>query len=118
MASIPIVTTDPATEVGQTTATLNGTLEADGGEACDCGFEYGETTAYGTTTVTQSKTTGETFSQEVLGLKGGTVYHFRAIATNSEGTSYGADRTFHTSALSAEAHQALGKGYALGRAEL
>jgi len=114
-AAIPNVTTNPATEVGQTTATLNGTLDADGGEACDCGFEYGETTGYGSTTATQSKTTGETFSQEVRGLKGGTVYHFRAKATNSLGTDYGADRTFHTEALSAEAHQALGKGYALGR---
>ena len=113
-----VVITDPASAVGQTTATPNGTLNDDGGEACDCGFEYGETTDYGTETPTQSKTTSETFSQEILGLKGGTVYHFRAKAINSVGTSYGADRTFHTEALSAEAHQALGKGYALGRAGL
>jgi len=114
----PTVSTNPASAVGQTTATLNGTLDDDGDLACDCSFEYGETIGYGSTTSTQSKTTGETFSQEVLGLKGGTVYHFRAIATNSVDTSYGDDRTFHTEALSAEAHQALGRGYALGRAGL
>jgi len=111
----PSVSTNPASAVGQTTATLNGTLDDDGGEACDCSFEYGETTGYGSTAATQSKTTGETFSQEVRGLLSGRVYHFRAIATNEAGTSYGADRTFHTEALSAEAHQALGRGYALGR---
>lgn len=111
---LPDVTTDPATSLEQTTATLNGTLDNDGGEACSCGFEYGKTTEYGTTTATQSKTTGQTFSHEVRGLKPATVYHFRAVATNTEGTSYGDDRTFQT----AQAHRALGKAYALSRQEL
>jgi len=90
----PIVTTDPATSVEETTATLNGILDDDGNEACDCGFEYGETTAYGTTTTTQSKTSSETFSQAISGLSPGAHYHFRAIATNSAGTTYGSDRGF------------------------
>lgn len=116
---VPTVTTDAATPVGHTSATLIGTLVTSGGEDCACRFEYGETDNYGTETATQSKGGGETFSQEVRGLRpGGITYHFRAIATNSAGTSRGADRTFHTEALSAEAHQALGKGYALGRAGL
>jgi len=75
-------------------ATLNGTLDDDGGEFCDCGFEYGETTAYGTTTSTESKETGENFSQALSGLTPGKHYHFRAIATNSAGTTYGSDRQF------------------------
>lgn len=94
----PTVSTDPATSVRGTTATLNGTLDDDGREACACGFEYGQTTDYGTETDTESKTTDETFSQEVRNLKGRTVYHFRAIATNSAGTSYGSDQTFTTGA--------------------
>lgn len=77
-------------------ATLNGTLVDDGGEACNCGFEWGETTAYGNTTPTQSRTTGQTFAQGITGLLDGIVYHFRAFATNSAGTAYGADRTFTT----------------------
>jgi len=89
----PVVTTDPAT-VEETTATLNGTLDDDGNEACDCGFEYGETTDYGTTTPTESKETSEEFSQAISGLTPGKHYHFRAIATNSAGTSYGSDRQF------------------------
>lgn len=116
--AVPTVSTNPASNIEPTTVTLNGTLDDDGGVACACGFEYGETTDYGTTTDTEGKTTDETFSQGLLGLKSGTVYHFRAIATNSAGPGYGADRTFHTKALSAAAHQALGKSYPLGRAEI
>lgn len=77
-------------------ATLNGTLVDDGGFACDCGFEWGETVAYGNTTPTQSRNTGETFSQVIIGLPHNTTYHFRAFATNLLGTSYGADRSFAT----------------------
>lgn len=90
----PTVATDAATSVEETTATPNGLLDDDGGEACDCGFEWGLDTDYGTITSTQSKTTGQTFSQAITGLVPNTTYHFRAIATNSAGTSYGADRTF------------------------
>ncbi len=92
----PTVTTDPATSVAANSAILNGTLDGDGGEACDCGFEWGETLAYGNTTPTQSKETGESFSQAISGLDPKKTYHFRAFATNSEGTGYGANRTFTT----------------------
>ncbi len=92
----PTVTTDPATAIASDTATLNGTLDADGGEACACGFQWGETIAYGNTTPTQSKTTGQTFAQTITGLDPNKTYHFRAFATNAAGTSYGADRTFTT----------------------
>jgi len=104
-------------------ARLNGTLTDDGGAPpCECGFEWGKTTAYGHTTSTQTKTVGQTFSQVILGLDPKTTYHFRAFGTNSIGTGYGADRTLRTEALpgalSAAAHQALGKSYPLGRAEV
>ena len=105
------VTTDPATGVGMVLADLNGTLDDDGGVACDCGFEWGETVAYGNTTSTQSKVTGETFSQAISGLTPGITYHFRASSNNVSGTSYGADRTFTTA-------EAISRGYALSRHEL
>jgi len=92
----PTATTDPATVVVATSATLNGTLDDDGGIACDCGFEWGETVFYGNTTPTQSRTTGQTFAQAIAGLDPNKTYHFRAFATNGAGTSYGADRTFTT----------------------
>jgi len=94
--SAPAVTTDPATGLAAVSATPNGTLSSDGGEACECGFEWGLDTGYGTTTPLQSKTTGETFSQIIEGLQPGTTYHFRAFATNAAGTAYGDDRTFVT----------------------
>ncbi len=105
------VTTDPATGRGVISATVNGTLNQDGGEACDCGFEWGLDTDYGMTTPPQSKTTGETFSQVIGGLAPNTTYHFRAFATNSLGTSYGADRTFTTALV-------ISRAFALAREEL
>ncbi len=94
--AVATVQTDPATELGTEAATLNGMLDDDGGEACACGFEWGETDAYGNTTPTQSRTSGESFPQAITGLTPGITYHFRAFATNSAGTGYGSDRTFTT----------------------
>ncbi|GAI40931.1 unnamed protein product, partial [marine sediment metagenome] len=54
LPDLPTVTTNPATLVGTTSSTLNGALDDDGGEACNCGFEWGETIAYGNTTPTDS----------------------------------------------------------------
>jgi len=113
LAAIPTVTTNPATEVDQTTATLNGTLADDGGEACNCGFEWGETEAYGNTTPTQSRTTGQTFSQPITGLVPNKTYHFRSIATNSADTGYGADRS-----LTTKPGLVINRAHALSREEL
>ncbi len=108
---VPTVTTDPVTTLGVWQATLNGTPVDDGGEACDCGFEWGKPGAYGTTTPTQSKTTGLAFSQTIAPLEPGTEYHYRAFARNSAGTAYGADVSFRT-------YPAPSRGYALSREEL
>src|SRR5262249_15580430 len=35
-------------------------------------------------------------SANVIGLTPGTIYHFRAVATNADGTTNGADQTFQT----------------------
>jgi hypothetical protein len=92
----PSVSTDPATSIGRNDAVLNGTLDDDGDEACDCSFEWGLTDAYGQETATQSKETGETFGATISGLIPDTTYHFRAKAVNSAGTDYGDDATFTT----------------------
>jgi len=107
----PTVTTDPETGRAAIHATLNGTLDNDGGETCQCGFEWGLTDAYGLTTPTDSKITGETFSQIIRGLFPDTVYHFRAFGTNSVGTGYGDDRSFTTAPT-------FNRGFALAREEL
>lgn len=91
---LPSVATNPATLVKSSSASLNGTLSDDGGEACSCGFEWGETSSLGNTTSTQSGTTGTSFLFSLTGLVPGRTYYFRAFATNSEGTSYGSILSF------------------------
>lgn len=97
--TVPTVTSGTATSVGETTATLHGTVVDDGGEACQYRFEYdidsGEPYAY-STGWTGSKATGESFSEAVSGLTAGTDYYFRAQAKNSAGTGSGSELTFTT----------------------
>lgn len=89
-------TTDPATGIASRKAVLNGTLDDDGGFTdVLCGFEWGLTDAYGNTTPTEKKVTGETFSQTIIGLSPRRTYHFRALADNKS-TCYGGDGTFKT----------------------
>jgi Calx-beta domain-containing protein len=96
----PSVSTDPATGVTQTAATLRGTVIPNGA-ATDYQFQYGTTTAYGSTTPTTAAGTGMTSvpaAASVGGLTPGTTYHFRIVATNSGGTSYGDDASFAAAA--------------------
>ena len=92
-----IVTTNPADYIGYHAATLHGTLTNDGGATCTCGFDYGETIAYGLTVeATGTFITGQTFSKQAADLKPGTTYHFRARGNNGSETGYGGDLTFKT----------------------
>ncbi len=96
----PSATTDPASGVGQTAATLNGTVNPQGKQT-SYHFEYGTTTGYGSSTATQSAGTGtaaQGVSAGVSGLQAGTTYHFRVVATSAAGTTFGADRSFTTTA--------------------
>ena len=92
----PTVVTGPATDIGLAEATINGLLEGDGGVPCDCAFEWGPTEAYGHITSLQQKTAGERFSEVLTGLEPDTFYHFRTLASNIHGLSYGSDRVFRT----------------------
>ena len=100
-AAAPTSTTDSATSVGLTFATLNGTVNANG-SSTTVTFEYGTDTAYGTTvTADQSPVTGSidtAVSSAITSLAPGTVYHFRVVAQNSNGTTNGDDITFTTKA--------------------
>jgi len=101
---VPTVVTDAASQVTKVSAVLNGRLADDGGEPCDCGFEWGKDTGYGNVTPTQTRTKGETLSQEIFGLSPNAFYHFRTFAANSQGTSFGADRTFRTESELAQSY--------------
>jgi hypothetical protein len=91
------VTTKPATNVASFSASLNGTVNPHG-LSTTVRFQYGRTTSYGSTTANQTKlgNTTQNVAANISGLAANTTYHFRIVATNSNGTRYGVDRTFTT----------------------
>ena len=93
----PAVTTNPATNVATFSATLNGSVNPRGATTT-VNFQYGLTTSYGSTTAMQTKTgnTVQAVSANISGLTASTTYHFRIVAHNGGGTSFGSDRTFTT----------------------
>jgi len=93
----PVVTSNPATLLASFSATLNGSLDPHG-LTTSVYFEYGPTTSYGLTTAPQSQS-GNTYrniSANISGLSVSTTYHFRIVASNTAGTTYGAARIFTT----------------------
>ena len=103
LTALPKALTKPAAEVKRTGATFGGTVTP---ESLDTHyrFEYGTTTAYGHSAPAEAADAGEGLStidvsQPVSGLQEGTGYHYRLVATNEAGASYGADKTFTTTTL-------------------
>ncbi len=103
LATIPEVTTGSATEIAQTAATLNGTVNPDGALLSECKFEYGTTSAYGqsqacdlTPAEIGTGTSPVAVKADISGLTLGATYHFRLIAKNPEESSNGEDQTFKT----------------------
>jgi hypothetical protein len=93
----PIVVTNAPSALSDTTAQLNGYVDANGKDATVT-FDYGTTTAYGMTSaspVVQHDKSAFVY-HPATGLTPGTVYHVRLRATNAKGTTVGADRTFTT----------------------
>ena len=86
-AALALPVTEPATDVGATGATLNGTVDA----PTNAHFEYGTTTAYGLETESQPVPAGPV-SDEVEGLTVDTTYHYRIVSDEGEGE----DMTFTT----------------------
>jgi hypothetical protein len=102
----PAASTEAATAVTKTAATLNAVLDPNGSKTT-YHFEYGTTTAYGTSVPVPSGRAGAGMknvhkSETIHGLEADTPYHFRIVATNGVGTVNGEDRTF-TTASSASA---------------
>ena len=95
----PTATSGAATSVGETGATLNGTLGAAGSSKAY--FQYGTSTAYGASTSTQSiglSGSSTPLAATIGGLAPGKTYHFRLVAENSGGVAYGDDQTFMSEA--------------------
>ena len=83
-----------------TGATLNGTVSSNGADTTVT-FQYGPTVGYGSnTSAAQSPlaagATNAAVSAAITGLTCNTLYHFRVVGSNSDGTNNGADATFTT----------------------
>jgi hypothetical protein len=102
---LPVATTQAATNLSSTTATLNALVNANG-QSTTVTFECGLTTSYGSVkTASQSPATGTAdanMSADITGLTASTTYHFRVKAVSEVGTVYGADMSFTTSPPSYE----------------
>ncbi|MEI6276122.1 MAG: choice-of-anchor D domain-containing protein [Prolixibacteraceae bacterium] len=119
--SMAIVTTSSVKTISSITATGGGIVTADGGAnvvARGVCWSKSENPTISDSKTTDGAGTG-TFTSNMTGLVAGTTYHVRAFATNSAGTSYGADILFVTptlatvstiSASAVSSTTALGKG--------
>ncbi len=96
--SLPTVATGEAAAVGPTSATLGGTVNPNG-RSTTWYVEYGTSTTYGSKSSTRSAGSGTATVPVITGvtnLRPGQTYHFRLVASNSLGTSRGADASFVT----------------------
>jgi hypothetical protein len=98
----PVLTTNAASSVLSSTATLNGEITSDGGASVSArGFVYSTsdntpTIGEGSVTDQASGTGTGTFNSSVSSLSPNTTYYYQAYATNTSGTSYGGVISFTT----------------------
>jgi hypothetical protein len=95
----PTVTTDDISDITDISAICGGNVTSDGGSDIIARGVCWSTSSNPTVDDdhTDDGTGDGTFESDIIGLTTGTIYHVRAYATNSEGTSYGTDKTFTTS---------------------
>ena len=93
----PIVHSGPAAGIGANGATLTGSV-APNGHATSWYFQYGPTASYGQQTPAHSagSSGSRSVSEPIGNLSPQQTYHFRLVATNGVGPSYGADVAFTT----------------------
>ena len=94
----PVVATGAAAGVSSGAATVSGTVRSRGADT-HYEFQYGLTTAYGQSSGQQDNGAGDNAQAVSVGLSGlqpGVVYHYRLVASNANGSSYGQDQTFAT----------------------
>jgi outer membrane protein assembly factor BamB len=101
----PTATTGSPSSVTQTSATVSGTSNPEG-QATTYHFDYGTSTGYGQSAPVPDGSVGSdssdhTISANLSGLSPGTTYHYRLVAKNAAGTTFGADQTFTTASSTA-----------------
>ena len=91
----PLAETRHASDITTDSVNLNGTAYANGFNTTYY-FQYGLTTAYGSTTPMDDVSIDSLVTTVVSGLTENSIYHFRLVAVSAHGTSYGEDRTFRS----------------------
>jgi hypothetical protein len=96
----PTVAYKPDTNPTTTGGTLNATVDPNGGgNITTCRFDYGPTTAYGSSKACAPDPAGGNFAGptdvqvDLSGLSTETTYHYRVVVGNANATRAGADRT-------------------------
>lgn len=103
VVTLPDVSIEPPTGVTSTEASLSGTVNPSGVAVTETRFEYGTTTAYGSTAPgSPNEVPAEVESAAITGTLAGlapnTTYHVRLVAANSEGSNHSGDQEFTTQA--------------------
>ncbi|MEI8033754.1 MAG: SBBP repeat-containing protein [Chlorobiaceae bacterium] len=99
--TVPVITTDAATALTSTSATLHATLTSDGGETpSNVELKWGTQSNNYTNTCTPVTNVGSAYSCDLSGLTADTPYYVQASATNSVGTGNGSEMSFQTTATS------------------
>ncbi|HXJ74293.1 MAG TPA: SH3 domain-containing protein, partial [Candidatus Dormibacteraeota bacterium] len=97
----PAAQTLAATAVTTSSAQLNGSINPSG-FSTTAYFEYGLTTSYGSSTASANfGTTVQNIGFVQTGLSPNSTYHYRLVASNSQGTTRGLDAAFTTLPTSA-----------------
>lgn len=95
----PGVSTGPTSQVGPNSATVTGVIDPNA-QATTWTFQYGLSTAYGSSTFGGSLPAGSapvTVSQGLQGLAPATIFHYRLVGSHGgTATSYGLDQIFMT----------------------
>lgn len=114
----PMVSTGGPTGVSESAVSLTGAVDPQGWDTT-YRFEYGTSPAYGSSWPTVPADMGaltgdQSVSIELQNLQPATTYHYRLVASDGGGTSYGADQTFTTSSYPVSIIQATPLGAPLG----
>jgi len=109
----PAATTLAATTPGDTSVTLNGSVNANG-FTTSVTFDYGLTASYGASIAAApaslSGTSATAVSATPINLLAGTTYHYRVVAASSANTVCGEDMTFTTTALASLTNLTMSSG--------
>jgi hypothetical protein len=96
---LPAISATSSSDVAPTSVTVSAQVNPGMGDTVFL-FEYGTSAAYDELTPASdpigNDTTDHPVSTGLTDLTPGTTYHFRAVATNFSGTSFGSDQTFTT----------------------